>query len=54
MRMKIKKAVIAGIMLLFLAVVVLTAVCGNSNSIHSISDKSEKNQLYKEQETVNA
>lgn len=52
MRMKRKKAVIAGIMMIFLAVVVLTAVCGNSNSIHLISDKGEKNKHYKEQEIV--
>lgn len=52
MRMKRKKAVIAGIMMIFLAVMVLTAACGNSDSMHLISDKGEKNKHYKEQEIV--
>ena len=54
MKMKRKKAVIAGIMMVFLAVMTLAAVCGNSNSMHSISDKGEKNQSYKEEEIVKA
>lgn len=49
-----KKTVIAGIMFIFLTVVVLTAVCGNYKRTHPISDKSEKNQSYKKQEIVKA